>query len=294
MLRIKLGSSLEAAKNLVARFNGPVATIEAEYGSQVIQGEITLAHHVQGWETAPSLSENNLLEKAGIEIDPTMDYVLVSHIDLDTVTGIMALIGKYDVPQDVKEGINFVDCNGQHHLFSEKVSEGARRVILAYIGYSSINRAPFGQEDVTEYVHALMESFNTEANYEAGLKLVSDRTKEAEESLVIGLNGIAVLEQAADSKVFGLNSEYMLKGQEYNYIIVYSNKFKSVTVSSRLGAKDVLNMSLVMKDLFGPEAGGHAGIAGTPRGVEFTSQDAMKVFAHLNMLRPWDLDAVRS
>lgn len=53
-------------------------------------------------------------------------------------------------------------------------------------------------------------------------------------------------------------------------------------------------MSLVMKDLFGPEAGGHAGIAGTPRGVEFTSQDAMKVFAHLNMLRPWDLDAVRN
>lgn len=276
MVRIKIARSLEAAKEIVERFNGPLATVECEYGQTVVQGSVTLAHHVEGWTTAPSLQSNTILVDAGIEVVEG-DYIMISHVDLDTVTGIMALLGRYDFDEDIKEGINFVDCNGQHHLFSDKISEGARRVILAYLGYAAANRAPQNDEDVTDYILTLIELFNTEEFYQAGLQIVTQRKTEAEASVVATVGPVAILEQKEDSKVFGLNSEYILNDIEYDYVIVFSNKFKSVTISARRGGKDPKNMAELMRVVFGPEAGGHHGIAGTPRGGVYSLADAAKL-----------------
>lgn len=274
MIRIKMAKDLETAKQLIKRFNGPLATIECEYGDVVVEGAVTLAHHVEGWNTPPALQSSDILEKTGVERLEEGDYIMVSHIDLDTICGIMAIAEDYDIAEDIKKGINHVDCNGQHHLFDDEVSEDARRYILAYIGYTLSNRAPFGEEDITEYVINLIQSFNTEANYEAGKAFVEGRRSEAEASLSAAIGKVALIDQAADSKAFGLNSEYILEGVEYDYIIVFNRKFGSITASSRLGNAGDKNMSDIMKAVFGEMAGGHKGIAGTPRGSVYTLADA--------------------
>lgn len=111
----------------------------------------------------------------------------------------------------------------------------------------------------------LIQNFNTEENYEVGKAFVEGRRAEAEASLSAAIGKVALIDQAADSKAFGLNSEYILEGVEYDYIIVFNRKFGSITASSRLGNAGDKNMSDIMKAVFGEMAGGHKGIAGTPR-----------------------------
>lgn len=279
-MKVILAKNLEAAQSLPK----PYLSVEAEYGNTVIEGwAATLAHHVQGWETAPSLCVYDYLEKNNTDVFDE-HVCLLSHIDLDVLVGISHLLGLKDFSWEAK-GINYVDCNGQHTLFSEHVSEMARKVIIAYVGYASINRAPFNPKediiDVTEYVMTAIENFNTDYYYSVGLNLITDRKEEAERSLLLGLNGVALIEQSEDSKVFGLNSEYTIRNNEYDYVIVFSNKFKSVTVSAKDGNKQKINLAKFMQGLFGSEAGGHAGIAGTPRGAEFSIDDAWRVFSAL-------------
>lgn len=279
-MKVILAKNLKAAQSL----QKPYLSVEAEYGNIVIEGwAATLAHHVEGWTSAPSLCEFDYLEKNSVDVFEE-HVCLISHIDLDVIVGISHLLGLQDFSWESK-GINYVDCNGQHTLFSEHVSEMARKVIIAYVGYASINRAPFSPKedimDVTEYVMSTIQNFNTEYYYSVGLKLITDRKEEAERSLLLGLNGVALIEQAEDSKVFGLNSEYTIKNNVYDYVIVYSNKFKSVTVSAKDGNRQKINLAEFMQGIFGNEAGGHAGIAGTPRGAEFSIDDAWRVFSAL-------------
>ena len=192
-MKVILAKNLEAAQSL----EKPYLSVEAEYGNTVIEGwAATLAHHVEGWTSAPSLCEFDYLEKNSVDVFEE-HICLVSHIDLDVIVGVSHLLGLKDFSWEAK-GINHVDCNGQHTLFSEACSEMARKVIIAYVGYASINRAPFSPKediiDVTEYVMSTIENFNTEYYYSVGLKLITDRKEEAERSLLLGLNGVVFIE----------------------------------------------------------------------------------------------------
>ena len=275
MFKIKMAKTLEAAKSLFGKFHGPIVSVEAEYGSEVVQGtHFTMAHHVKGWATAPSLCENDILGDIDMADEET---ILISHIDLDTICGIMSVIGAYDIDYFIKKGVNYVDCNGQHNLYSEEVSEEARRFILSYIGYASKFRAPHSEEkivDVTEYIYKLIEEFQAPEFYELGKDLVESRTAAATNYIAGAIGNIVLLNQPAESILFGLNSEYRLNGKEYDYVIVFNEKFKSITISSRLGSKGDKDMVSLMKTVFGEGAGGHFGIAGTPRGGVYNLADA--------------------
>ncbi len=271
-IKILMAPSIEKAREIKERFNGPLATVECEYGDVVVEGAVTLAHHASGWDSAPALASDNILEESGVEVVDG-DYIMVSHVDLDTVFGVMNIANNMPFSEEVKKGVNYVDCNGQHNLFKEEVSEEARRVILAYIGYASRNRCP-QQEDITEYVRELIQNFFTQDNYEAGLALVEGRSKAAAEYLTAAVGNVALLDQPESSNIFGLNSEYIIGGVEYDHVIVFNRKFGSITMSSKSGAKGEKNMATIMKAVFGEEAGGHKGIAGTPRGVRYSLEDA--------------------
>ena len=111
-------------------------------------------------------------------------------------------------------------------------------------------------------------------NYDAGLALVEGRAKAAAEYLSAAVGNVVLLDQPAESNIFGLNSEYIIGGVEYDYVIVFNRKFGSITMSSKAGVKGEKNMATIMKAVFGEEAGGHKGIAGTPRGKIYTLEDA--------------------
>ena len=62
-IKILMAKDLETALKIKERLNGPLATVECEYGATVIEGAVTLAHHVTGWDAAPALASDNILEE---------------------------------------------------------------------------------------------------------------------------------------------------------------------------------------------------------------------------------------
>lgn len=281
MLRVLMAKDLQTAKEIIAREGrAPLATIEAEYGSTAVEGaKATYAHHTPDWNTAPSLQGNN----SAITVEDIMDssnYILVSHIDLDVICGILSILNSYDVRDAVKEAVNYVDCNGQHKLGSVKDPEG-KAFIESYIGIVSKHRAPFGQEDVSEYCikvgNILMGNSEKDTDWaELGAQVLAQKEAEAVKAMLLKSSGVVLYD--APENVFGLNSAYTVAGEDFDYTVVYSNKFKTITVAAADGKDQKINLVEFMQGYFGPEAGGHYGIAGSPRGAEYTLADAMNVF----------------
>lgn len=271
----------KAAQEIIVREGrAPLATIEAEYGNVVIEGvKATYAHHVAGWETAPSLQPNNSAITAGDLMDND-NYILVSHIDLDVICGVLSILNAYDVKDSVKEAINYVDTHGQHKIGFIKDSEG-RAFVEAYIGIVSKHRAPFGVEDVTDYCkmvgNLLMGNKEKHTDFvKLGKEVLENKEVEANKAMLLENNGVVLYD--APENVFGLSSAYICREEEFEYTVVYSNKFKTITIAAADGKDQGINLVEFMQGYFGPEAGGHYGIAGSPRGVEYTLADAMNVF----------------
>ena len=79
-----------------------------------------------------------------------------------------------------------------------------------------------------------------------------------------------------------VNSLYAHDGWIYDAIIGHNEETGAITLSferSGLG-----NAREIMQSIFGPEAGGHAGIAGSPRGVVFVLKDTEKVVQKLKLI----------
>jgi hypothetical protein len=66
-------------------------------------------------------------------------------------------------------------------------------------------------------------------------------------------------------------------------VVTFNTKFKSVTVSIADPQPGFSCREFVQK-LWGPEAGGHDGIAGSPRGREMTLDDAKTAFTKLSQI----------
>jgi hypothetical protein len=68
-------------------------------------------------------------------------------------------------------------------------------------------------------------------------------------------------------------------------VVGYNTQTKAITLSFESDeARAGLSACDIMQELFGPLAGGHAGIAGTPRGEEYTIDDARRVAKHVARL----------
>ncbi len=83
--RIFLSSNPENLRAALSGFNR-TATVEAEYGSDVVEGNVvTLAHHGErSGNPCPCIGEN---------LDIEVDAIGVSHFDLDTLGGVLRVLG---------------------------------------------------------------------------------------------------------------------------------------------------------------------------------------------------------
>ena len=90
----------------------PTATVEAEYGDMVIEGEVaTLAHHTKKYAQNPAPCNT-----PNVPVLEDGSTIVISHIDLDTLGGIAALLGiKPDDPEFWKVA-EFLDLNGVHYI----------------------------------------------------------------------------------------------------------------------------------------------------------------------------------
>lgn len=275
--RVILAPSYDIAKNIKAE-----ATVEAEYGDECLEGTmVTLTHH------GPRSNNPAPCNTPDVPELPPFATVVVSHIDLDTLGGIYALQGRK--PEDYRfwEAAEMIDAKGAHHI--HELDKDIQDKLNAYYAYNDGQpRQRYTEaidvtkqiDDTYNVVNAIVDINDPEHDklITAGKEWAQTREKEVEDQLVY---------ENKDVRVFDTNGifcavSYFSPNQ--NTIcpatVTYNEKFKSITLAFEDGGKQ-LNAKEIVQELWGPEAGGREGIAGSPRNVEMTKNDLAKLVNEL-------------
>ena len=292
-MRILLSTSAEALEA-----QRPAFTVEAEYGSTVVRGSLgTLAHH----EAARAASLDSgcpcllapgdaLWGAAALALDRPV--IGVSHWDWDTAGGVLGLLGVKPVHglwSTVWQAVAHVDEQGPHRAEAFVAYPAVRPLVEAMRAHAEAHRipAPGGAAvvDVTEAV-ARDRSFLAALDLEwgragqpegnpvpaaverpllaAGARFAAEQEGLAAASFVAGFCGGRLLLRAGDRFV---NHLYRHDGRVAQAIVGFNTATGAITLSfERPDALGSLSAAALMCRTFGDRAGGHRGIAGSPRG----------------------------
>lgn len=275
--QILLAPTYDIAKTINAE-----ATVEAEYGDECLEGTMaTLAHH------GPRANNPAPCNTPDVPVLPPFATIVVSHIDLDTLGGIYALQGRKPEDDRFWEAAEKIDVEGAHHI--HELDQDIQYKLNAYYAYNDGQpRQRYTEaidvtkqiDDAYNVVNAIIDINDPEHDklIAAGKEWAQTREKEVEDQLVY---------ENKDVRVFDTNgifcaASYFSPNQ--NTIcpatITYNEKFKSITLAFEDGGKQ-LNAREIVQELWGPEAGGREGIAGSPRNVEMTKNDLAKLVNEL-------------
>lgn len=312
-MSVILSNNPTALRSLVTLF--PTAwTVEAEWGDECVEGSPrggTLAHHgSRSSRPCPCLEENHR--------DEVVNLIGVSHLDLDTLGGVLAIQGRK--PLLYGESDFFwriaaqIDVRGPHrlpsileeHLVSPWEYEAVTEAFQAWWAWSEANRGPraTAQEpllNVDPWIDAACQ-FVTELHGRLGARLQGEGgvfwEEVAEPGRIWALNkGLLEEESFVKTWITGprslplrihvrrseafVNHFYARGGEVAEGVLALNTKTGAITLSWEDG-KGPRPANSVMREAFGPLAGGHAGIAGSPREEQMTFKDLEKVLAVLS------------
>ena len=277
MIKILLSNNPDNLKAALSAYS-KTATVEAEYGSTVVEGSlVTLAHHGERSDNPPPCRGDNL----GIDVD----VIGVSHIDLDTLGGIARILNVLKLEDDGEfwEAAAAVDTLGVHKikdiLLGNEDAEAVEAQLNAYWAWSEEHTVhPDREGAVTDVTADVMN----------GLKFVTSLGKLSTDAPIIK-NGQVWAKSKADLAEASFVDEKWgvvvrsapeftnhLYTDESACVVAYRGDFKSITISLA-NPVDGFDCCELMQELFGPDAGGQATIAGTPRDKEYVLMDAVKV-----------------
>jgi len=250
-------------------------TVEAEYGSYVAQGRVyTAAHHQPGMEHLPAPCNDQEI--------PALDSgtVLVSHVDLDTFGGCLRASGVFaglfeSKHQSFWDLAQFVDLNGPHKLSESGASEEDLTRLYAFWAWKTA-LPRFSRDEITDVTahviaagSALEHIFDgSQTHIDAGIAM---RTSEADlnRATFVGTfaveDGGTILVRATSTERGFCNHLYADPTGKAHMAVAAWNKDDGGITISLADAVEGVSCRQVMQDLFGPEAGGHDGIAGSPR-----------------------------
>lgn len=249
----------------------PSATVEAEYGDRCVSGsEVTLAHHgSRKANPCPCLRKNE-------KVQPLV-VVGGSHFDLDFLGGALSLDGFKPESDTFWQLAAFVDVNGAHKLAQSGASPEDVRRLYAFWAWSQANRVLAPRDgsilDVTDKVMEGCKILERVLADDADLLAQGDAMREAEAHLNQSTfrelrHGVVV----RVAEVF-VNHLYLTPTGEVGKICVTLNtKTNGITVSLADPIEGVSAVKIV-QELWGAEAGGHVGIAGSPRNQQMTKVD---------------------
>lgn len=267
--RVILAPSYDMAKNINAE-----ATVEAEYGDECLEGTmVTLAHH------GPRSGNPAPCNTSDVPKLPPFATVVVSHIDLDTLGGIYALQGRKPEDDRFWEAAEMIDVKGVHHI--HELDKDIQDKLNAYYAYNYNHaRERYSENvDVTKQVEDAYGVINDILDIDApehdmliadGREWAQAREAAVEEQLIYEDKNMRVFDS---NGVFCAASYYSPKQDALiPATVTYNEKTKTVTLGFEDGGKQYNAMEIV-RSVWGPEAGGREGIAGSPRGVEMTKDD---------------------
>lgn len=178
------------------------------------------------------------------------------------------------------EAAEFIDLNGPHNLF--QINDETRKKYIAYQAYQANHRIPRVTEitDVTENVLEYLGIIDRiidgdKTLIQEGIEWDKDTRKKIEDCLVTENDNVRVFN--SPEGIFCSAAYYSEKqGKVIPSTVTRNGKLKSITVAMADGGKKVSAKELV-QELWGSEAGGHNGIAGSPRGKEMTEKDMQQL-----------------
>lgn len=301
IINVILAPTLEAAKGVVAD-----VSVEAEYGSTVCEGRVlTLAHHqvdgpysFAGGARAPCnasmlIAEHSAELKAQLSRAGSVSF-LVSHLDLDTVGGIARVLaeltglsgdsGLFTNHEGFWRLAEYVDLSGPHRALKSKDADDVNMLALnAYWAHQHTRAIKRTTEalDVTNEVESAIMALNAILVAKDQVALTQGR-RHAEEQERLDANSL--IECCADGVVVRAAPTFVnhLYGTDGRAVVSYNQSFGSITMSLADPVPGVSCRALV-QELFGPDAGGHDGIAGSPRGKRMTFEDFTAAVENMRM-----------
>ncbi len=280
--RILLAPTWATARTVTAD-----VTIEAEYGSNVAIGRVaTAAHHQRSgpWSgSAPAPCNDRRLSS----LDPTeVGVILVSHLDLDTIGGCLRAMGVADMFRPEFDAFwalaEAVDVAGRHRLPELGGAPLDVDRLLAFAAYTTTVIAarprPPAHEiaDVTEVVvaaGAFLRKILPDAEEARALARREDAEQRAlDAASFVRQNGPVVVRHVPRRGLF-VNHLYGAG----KVVASWSAESGALTLSA--AEPGVLDCRAVVQGLWGPQAGGHEGIAGSPRGVVYGVEDLDRLVA---------------
>lgn len=276
--------NLATALATIVAGGGQTATVEAEYGDFCVEGSRhTLAHHgPRTGQKAPCAYGDEELR------DVEITAVGLSHIDLDTIGGCLALEGMKRSGDH--EGFwrlaEFVDLNGPHKLALSGACEEDIARLYAYWAFSAVNRVHPDRDgtvsDVTEKVQdhftAVLRILRDDKDYlTEGATFRAAEAKLNTDSFISEHAGIVVRVSTGF-----VNHLYTTPAGTLGKAVVAFNTHTGALTTSLADPIPGVSCVTVMQQLFGPSAGGHTGIAGSPRGQRMSLFDMVDLVGTLH------------
>lgn len=243
-------------------------SVEAEYGDKIIEavGGVTLAHHgIRSDNPAPCIAE----------VKPNNLPTVISHVDLDTIGGILAIWDEKPQDDAFWEAAAYIDLNGRHRI--NNIGERETSMLQAYWAWIQDNPSPRHSEptDVTETITKSAEVIKSivaqdKIMLERGQEWAKQNHELTEKFLVKEDENMRVF---ISDGVFCSSNYWSPSMQQYSKsTIVLDQKNGSITFGLEDNGKTISARETVQA-FWGPEAGGHPGIAGSPRGMKLTEED---------------------
>lgn len=296
----------------------PAVTVEAEFGDAVVEGSVlTMAHHgPRAGGKCPGAYTSDDVSKALSAADAFHageslrgDYELqlraplivgLSHFDLDTIGGCMAVLevfgecfkgGRSPLGAAFWRLAEHVDVNGPHRLTEAPDAENAEAVecLRAFWAWGSANRGPRVTNevvDLTTHVKAAAEvvmtllaghtPYDSPDNHRRTALLTAGREFAAAEETLRAASFRAEEQGVALRSAPGFTN-HLYSAHPRAAVVAFNETTQAVTVSFADGGVSESAVAVVQA-LWGSLAGGHRGIAGSPRGQAMTFEDAETAF----------------
>lgn len=284
-MNIILASTLDIANNYINNYGQPSLTVEAEYGDFVIEGSLyTAAHHQKLGSKYSGIHIGGVMNSPCNDINIPLifkddDVILISHIDLDTIGGIMRSQFKYysffsERYKEIWDLVEFIDCNGLHKVNTNNKYYIKISAIIAWIQKNQPKIDRNNVQNVTDFIYESVEFirkvfFEDEQSLQIGIDFINDQNKLNHDSWINTLNNGLIIRK---SNMF-VNHLYRDKFNKLcNAVINFNTENKSITISLSDSLHNVSCKDIV-QSLWGKDAGGHEMIAGSPRGKIMNEDD---------------------
>lgn len=291
MIQVLLAPTVELAQTIQAAI-----TVEAEYGSTVMEGTVyTAAHHQPaGTKYAGTHVGGTMPSPCNNPTIPELDagIILVSHLDLDTLGGVARAMGNQFLFQPKFQSFwnlaEYIDTHGLHKLMDCDASEQDKARLLAFEAFLKSSKR-VSNTGITDITMIIMDLIRLTERILVGDPVLLEAGKVYQESLD-ALNEASFVDLYPEGVIVRVHSGFT--NHLYNCpnstipqkaVVAYNPVSGSITLSL---AETIPGISCreIMQILFGDKAGGHQNIAGTPRGQVFGQDDMRQVMGAIRVL----------